>query len=292
MICTNQPFQSEKNKFSGALLHIFTNDVPERSPEDRAPEMDPTSCAEEKANMVTHAEEKRAEDMACNARAPCGVAQVQEDCEVPETNELLQSSQSVGVESVPGETVQESVATRNEGIIKAGKHANKIIKRVEEAWIEGNTEATEAPEQLLARDVNTALSHTYRADEETVLEKIELPGTSKCYQVFSKPIPSMDLEMSSTRRRDLSSSSERESESELELESGGVQSRWFTIPVEEKGVSLFLDSCQEAFALDFEVISLNETDEVGEEQTSPAADDTKQSRMRLRGKGGQECSVS
>lgn len=289
MICTNQSFQSEKNKFFGALLHIFTNDVPERSPEDRVPEMDHTSCAEEKANMVTHAEEKRAEDMGCGARAPCGVAQIQEDCEVPETNELFQSRQSVGVENVPGETVQESVAARTERI-KAGKHANKIIKQVEEAWIEENTEATEVPEQPLARDVNTTLIHTYQADEETVLEKIELPGTSKCYQDLRKPIPSMDLEMSSTRRGDLSSSSEQEPESELELESGGVQSRWFTIPEEEKGISLFLDSCQEVFALDFEVISLNETDEVGEEQTSPAADDRKQSRIR--GKGGQECSVS
>lgn len=287
----------------------FTNNVPERSPEDQVPEMDSTSCMEEKANIVMHAEENRAEDMDCSARAPCSVVQIQEDCRVPETNEFKRG-QSVWVENVPDETVQERVVARNEGIFKAGKPVNKTNKQVEEPWTDGNTRSTEVPERPLTQDVNEALkafqflktneqlhpttSHSNQADKET-LEKMELPGTTKCYQDFRKPVSSTDVEMSSTRRGDISSTSEQESETELKLESGSVQSCLFTIPVEEKGIASFLDSCQEALELDFEVISLNESEKAGvehQDETSPAADNTKHNRMRLRNKRGQECSMS
>lgn len=289
----------------------FANDVPERSPGDQVPQMDSTSCMDEKSKIVIHAEAKRAEDMDSGARASCSVVQMglQEDCRVPETNEFKRGL-LVCVENVPDETVQESAVAQNEGIIKVGKHVNKASKQGEETWVEENTRATEVPESPLTQDVNEALApsqfvktnnqlnpttnHTNQADED-ILEKMELPRTTKSYQDPRKPIPTTGVEMTSTRRGDLSSSSEQESETELELESGDVQSCLLTPPVEVKGIASFLDSCQEAFALDFEVIRLNEMDQARVEhleEMSPAGDKTKHNRMRLRNKRAQDCSVS
>ncbi|XP_034169835.2 leucine-rich repeat flightless-interacting protein 1 isoform X6 [Pangasianodon hypophthalmus] len=303
---TNGPERVESGQDTPAMS---ADSILERSPEDQVPEMDSTSCMEEKSRMITHAEVKRAEDMDSSSRASCSIVQIQEDGKDPETNEF-KKRQSVCVGNLPDVTVQESVVAQNEGIFRVGKHVNRQNEQVEEPWIEENTRDTEVPERPLTRDVNEArapspfiktndqltptTSHTNQADEET-LEKMELPGTTKSYEDPRKPIPSMDVEMTSTRRGDVSSSSEQESETELELESGNVQSCLFTIPVEEKGIASFLDSCQEASALDFEVIRLNETDEAGvehQEETSPAGDDTKHNRMRLRNKRGQDCSVS
>ncbi|XP_047014964.1 leucine-rich repeat flightless-interacting protein 2 isoform X4 [Ictalurus punctatus] len=296
---TNGPERVESAQDTPA---VSSDSVLERSPEDRVPEMDSTSCTEEESKI------ERDEDTASGARASCSV-QLQEDCRVPEANELKRGH-SVCVENVSDETVQESVVAQNEGMIKVGKHVKKQNKQVEEPWIEQDTRATEVPESPLIQDVNETLapsrfiktnnqldpttSHTNQADEET-LEKMELPGTTKSYQDLRKPIPRTDVEMTSTRRGDRSSSSGQDSETELELESGDVHSGLFTIPVEEKGIASFLDSCQEALALDFEVIRLNKADKariVHQEETSPTSDDTKHNRMRLSNKRGQECNVS
>lgn len=265
--------------------------------------MNITSHMEEKSRI--NAEVKRAEDMDSSARALVRVVEIQDDCRVGGTK--FQKVQSVCVGNAPDETAREGAVAQNEGIVEAEKRLNiqnKQIEQVEEPWIENTT--TEVSKSALARDGNEALaqsqfikthdqfnpsaSYTNQSDEET-LEEMELPGTSKSHQDPQIPIPSTDVEMTSTRREDLSSSSE----TVLELESGDVQSCLFTVPMEEKGIALFLDSCQEALALDFEVIRLNGTDMdrvEHQEETRPARDDTIHNRMRLRKKSGQECSVS
>lgn len=232
----------------------FANNVPERSPADQVPATDNTSCTEEKPDA-----DARAEDLDSGARASESVVQIREDerC-VPETNEGHVDC----VENVPDETCQVSVEAQNEG--------------------EENTEVPDLNEAFKTTDPPT--SHSNRADEEP-LGTFEIPGTSKCSPDLRNP--STAVEMS---RVEVSPCSEQESETELEP--GDVQSSMFTIPVEEKGIASFLDSCQEALALDFEVIRLNKTDQVRveeyQEEMSPAA----RHRMRLRSKGGQDCSVS
>lgn len=245
------------------------------------PETDNTSCMEAKSYVDTPAE-----DVDSGARASGGVPQVREDGSVPETNES-KAGHVVCVENAPDETNQESMEAHHEGVVKVGKCANKQEK---EPWVEENIRTTEVQDLNEAREASQFItttdpptSRSNQADEEP-LEKFELPGTSKCYQDLINP--STAVEMSCTRREEVSPSSEQESE--MELEAGGCL---FTIPVEEKGIASFLDSCQEALALDFEVIRLNKTDQVRvehQEDTSPAA----KHRMRLRSKGGQECSVS
>ncbi|XP_058258983.1 leucine-rich repeat flightless-interacting protein 1 isoform X2 [Hemibagrus wyckioides] len=267
----------------------------ERSPEDQVPEMNITSYMEEKSKI--NAEVKGAEDMDYGARASYSFVQIQEDHRAPETNEF-ERGQLVCVANVPEETVQEGAVAQNESINKQNK------KDMEEPWVKKKTRATEVPERpctlapyqfITAYDqLNPTTSHSSQAYKET-LEKMELPGTTKIYQDPRNPIPSTGVEMTSTRRGDLSSSSEQESETVLELESGDVQSCLFTIPVEEKGIASFLDSCQEASALDFEVISLNETDRARfehQEETRLTGENTRPNRMRLRNKRGQDCSVS
>lgn len=258
------------------------------------PEMDSASFVEEKSNVVTHTEIKRAEDMDSGAGASCSVVQIEEDGRGPETNEF-KWGQSGCIENEPDERVQESMVAQNEGIIKAEKCASKQSKQEKVPWIKENTGPTEVPERPLTQEVNEALKPSLfiktkeelnPTTSEEPLEKIELPGTCKCYQDAEKP--STVVEMSSTRRGEVSSRSEEESETELELESGVVQNCLFTIPVEEKGIASFLDSCQEALALDFEVIRLNEADQARAEHQ----EETKHNRMRLRDMGKQECSVS
>lgn len=279
----------------------FAKNVPERSPEDQVPEMNITSYMEEKSKI--NAEVKGAEDMDSGARASYSFVQIQEDHRAPESNES-ERGQLVCVANVPDETVKESAVAQNESIDKQNK------KDMEEPWVKKKTRAAEVPERPLNQNVNEAhapyqfittydqlnpsTSHSSQAYKET-LEKLELPGTTKNYQDPRNPIPSTGVEMTSTRRGDQSSSSEQESETVLELESGDVRSCLFTIPVEEKGIASFLDSCQEASALDFEVISLNETDRARfehQEETHLTGENTMPNRMRLRNKRGQDCSVS
>ncbi|XP_060774996.1 leucine-rich repeat flightless-interacting protein 2 isoform X8 [Neoarius graeffei] len=304
---TNGPEHVESAQDTPAMS---TDSILERSPGDQVPEMDSTSCMDEKSKIVIHAEVKRAEDMDSGTRASCSVIQMglQKDYRVPETKEFKRGL-SVCVENVPDETVQESVVAQNEGVIKVGKRVNKASKQGEEPWIEENTRVTQVSESPLTRDENEApapsqfiktnsqlnptTSHANQADEET-LEKTELPGTTRSYQDSRKPIPTTDVEMTSSRRA-LSSSSEQESEMELNLETGVVQSYLLTLPVEVKGSASFLDSCQEAFILDLEAMRLNETDQARvehPEEMSPAGDNTKHNRMRLGNKKAQDCSLS
>lgn len=245
------------------------------------PEMNITSYMEEKSKI--NAEVKRAEDMDSGARASCSVVKIPEDHRVAKTNEFKRA-QLVCVANVPDEH-----------------------KKMEKPWLEEKTRATErpltqnlnealAPYQFIATydQLNPTTSHSNQADEET-LEKMELPGTTKSYEDPNKTISSIDVEMSNTRRGDLSSGSEQDSEAMLELESGDVQSCLFTIPVEEKGIASFLDSCQEASVFDFEIISLHGTDESRvehQDETTRPGDNTMHNRMRLRNKRGQDCSVS
>lgn len=267
----------------------FANDVPERPSKDHVAEMD-IICMKEKIMIVTHAKVRRAEDMDSSARASCSDVQIQEDSRAPETNKF-KSSMSVSTEHVPDETLQESVVAQNEGIINVVKYVNKQNQEAEKSC----TNATEVPEKPLTREVNEALapfqfmSHANQADEQT-FEKMELPGTTKSYQDSRKPTPIADVELISTRSQDLSVSIEQESGTELELKSGDVQNCLIISPVEEKGIASFLDSCQEALALDVGVIDTARVE--GQGEMSPAGADTKHNIMRLRNKGGQECSVS
>ncbi|XP_060724557.1 leucine-rich repeat flightless-interacting protein 2 isoform X2 [Tachysurus vachellii] len=279
---TNGPERVESAQNTPAMS---ADSILERSPEDQVPEMNITSYMEEKSKI--NAEVKRAEDMVSGARASCSIVKIPEDHRVAKTNEFKRA-QLVCVAKVPD--------------------GNK--KMEEKPWMEEKTRATEVPERPLTQNLNEALapcqfittydqlnpttSHSNQADEET-LKKMELPGTTKSYQDPRKTISSIDVEMSSTRRGDLSSSSEQDSEAMLELESGDVQSCLFTIPVEEKGIASFLDSCQEASVFDFEVISLHGTDESRvehQDETIRPGDNAMHNRMRLRNKRGQDCSVS
>ncbi|KAM9482613.1 uncharacterized protein lrrfip1b isoform 3-T3 [Clarias gariepinus] len=268
---------------------MSADSILERPSKDHVAEMD-IICMKEKIMIVTHAKVRRAEDMDSSARASCSDVQIQEDSRAPETNEF-KSSMSVSTEHVPDETLQESVAAQNEGIINVVKYVNKQNQKAEKPC----TNATEVPEKPLTREVNEALapfqfmSHANQADEQT-FEKMELPGTTKSYQDSRKPTPAADVELISTRSQDLSVSSEQESGTELELESGDVQNCLIISPVEEKGIASFLDSCQEALALDVGVIDTARVE--GQGEMSPAGADTKHNIMRLRNKGGQECSVS
>ncbi|XP_053354328.1 leucine-rich repeat flightless-interacting protein 2 isoform X8 [Clarias gariepinus] len=268
---------------------MSADSILERPSKDHVAEMD-IICMKEKIMIVTHAKVRRAEDMDSSARASCSDVQIQEDSRAPETNEF-KSSMSVSTEHVPDETLQESVAAQNEGIINVVKYVNKQNQKAEKPC----TNATEVPEKPLTREVNEALapfqfmSHANQADEQT-FEKMELPGTTKSYQDSRKPTPTADVELISTRSQDLSVSSEQESGTELELKSGDVQNCLIISPVEEKGIASFLDSCQEALALDVGVIDTARVE--GQGEMSPAGADTKHNIMRLRNKGGQECSVS
>ncbi|XP_047669527.1 leucine-rich repeat flightless-interacting protein 2 isoform X2 [Tachysurus fulvidraco] len=276
---TNGPERVESAQNTPAMS---ADSILERSPEDQVPEMNITSYMEEMSKI--NAEVKRAEDMDSGSRASCSVVKIPKDRRVAKTNE---GAQLVCVANVPDEN-----------------------KKMEKPWMEEKTRATEVPERPLTQNLNEALAPyqfitTYdqlnpttslsnQADEET-LEKMQLPGTTKSYQDPRKTISSIDVEMSSTTRGDLSSSSEQDSEAMLELESGDVQSCLFTIPVEEKGIASFLDSCQEASVFDFEVISLHGTDESRvehQDETTRPGDNTMHNRMRLRNKRGQDCSVS
>ncbi|XP_046697234.1 leucine-rich repeat flightless-interacting protein 2 isoform X8 [Silurus meridionalis] len=279
---------------------MSADSILERSPEDQAPKMDSTSCME-----VAYSEVKRTEDMDSSARASCSFVQIQEYYRIPKTIEYYRG-QSVCAENVPDEIIHDSVVAQNNVMLKAEKNANKQNEQKEEPWVEENTSVTEDPESLLSRGTNEELAPsqfikannqykpTNRTGEETA-EKMDLPRPTKSYQDPRKAIPSTNVAMTSYGKGYLSSSSEQEFETELKFESGAVKSCFFTIPVEEKGIASFLDSCQEALPLEFEVVRHEESDMARAAQqgeTNSAVDDRKHNSTRLKTMSKQDCIVS
>ncbi|XP_037392313.1 leucine-rich repeat flightless-interacting protein 1 isoform X9 [Pygocentrus nattereri] len=146
-------------------------------------------------------------------------------------------------------------------------------------------------QSILTQRHSAVIRKKRQSDDETV-GKTETPETSKSCQDLTEPQNHSDVEMMSTSREVHSLNSEQEqSETESQLETEDFA---LTMPVEEKGIATFLDSCQEAGLLDFEVIRLDQSN------TPSRADDLKEAtaagdrtgKMRLKTKKSNECSVS
>lgn len=80
---------------------------------------------------------------------------------------------------------------------------------------------------------------------QTIADTTEIPGTSRASQDHC----SNDLNVSTIRKNSLNSD---EFETELDLKLNEVQNYIIAIPDEEKGITSFLDSCQEAFVLNID----------------------------------------
>ncbi|XP_072539847.1 uncharacterized protein lrrfip1b isoform X2 [Salminus brasiliensis] len=149
--------------------------------------------------------------------------------------------------------------------------------------------------QVIATQGHFATIHEREQDHMETEWGMEMPGTSKSCQDLISPLILDDVTISSSSLEVHSwNSEEEESEMEPELQFEDIQGCTLSMPVEEKGIAMFLDSCSEAGALDFEVLALDQSYMPGSEHQKDTAAAEKQtnSRARLRSKRRHECSVS
>ncbi|KAG9277926.1 leucine-rich repeat flightless-interacting protein 1 isoform X3 [Astyanax mexicanus] len=139
------------------------------------------------------------------------------------------------------------------------------------------------PQTITTQDHSNLANQNPRKQERN---EIEMPGTShsQCQDLIN-PLKLDDVTLSSSSLEIYSWTSEEEdSETEPELELEDIQGCRVAVPVEETGIAVFLDSCEEAGNVDFEVF-VRERAYVHQKET-----ETQEKRLKSRRK--HDCSVS
>ncbi|XP_066520483.1 leucine-rich repeat flightless-interacting protein 2 isoform X1 [Hoplias malabaricus] len=307
----------------------------ERSPEVQAPETDSASQKNPRANIGCMLHEAISEEPVANQgdvvgtlETPCTKAtgttmskssndkpiiQMEEDMQILnvyaklEFSNMVRCSEHFEEKSTNQQPLTHPQSVSTEGhVIPAEEQAqdkavNYVIRPRNEPQTIRNTSTMKTP-HLLIKDVNNALpadqtnpqllSHsaniTMKCSNEMVKETA-IPGTSQDLHFHN-------VEMTTTSSEDLSSTHiQNHSETDSELRSDGPQDGTLGMPVEERGFAVFVDSCEEAGALDFEGVTLDQSYmpiTAHPKKAAAAGHKTKPNSMRLKTKESHDCTIS